>query len=552
MSRALRLVSVAACVPFLWIVTWVVLAPVLPSDRYPRGVALGLAAVALVVGVAVVWLLERVAPWLERHPVVRRTAVAAVLGAVFAIQVRTGVAVRFPPGWDAGIMEILAHGLAFDYLPPAQAVLSINQYPNNALLTAVLTRWLELWRWAGVDDPNLLLVLINALAMCGAIGVAYGLARRLATPVAAYVTGLLAVAILTVSPWIGVAYSDTLGMVFPVTIAWLYVRLRATASRLGTAALWFAIALVGSLGYQVKPTVVFALGATVVVSLVGLRWRTWSRGATAWRAAVAVSLAAGFLAGGAVGARVVAGVGITPTAGAEEIALPVTHFLMMGAQSENLWGAYHGDDVSLTLSMPPGEERFDNGLRVYRQRVSDMGPVGYATFLHEKANWTFGDGSFFAFGEGNMSARPVPWASTDPLSRTIQRWMGPHGPHFGVVLAWWQAVWLLVLALVAVPAVWWRRELFTPGATMLRVSLLGLLAFLLLFETRPRYLYLYLPFFVVLAALTLVAAAGPARGLLPAARRREPADHPADDPGDDPADDPADHPAGGPVLAPGP
>jgi len=274
------------------------------------------------------------------------------------------------------------------------------------------------------------------------------------------------------------------------------------------AALWFAIALVGSLGYQVKPTVVFAAGAAVVISLIGLHWRRWGRTVLAWRAVVAVALAVGFLVGGAVGAKVVDGVGITPTAGAEQVALPATHFLMMGAQSESFWGAYYGEDVTLTRSIPPGHERFMNGIRVYGDRVRDMGVVGYATFLHDKANWTYGDGSFFAFGEGGMRPSPIPWASTDPLSRSVQNWMGPRGAHFGTLLAWWQLVWLSVLALVAVPAVWWRRELFTPSAAMLRLGLLMLLGFLLLFESRPRYLYLYLPYFFVLAGVTVAAVVG--------------------------------------------
>ena len=59
-----------------------------------------------------------------------------------------------------------------------------------------------------------------------------------------------------------------------------------------------------------------------------------------WRAVVAVALAAGFLAGGATGARVVAGVGPHPhRREPSQVALPATHFLMMGAQSESFWGA---------------------------------------------------------------------------------------------------------------------------------------------------------------------------------------------------------------------
>jgi hypothetical protein len=36
--------------------------------------------------------------------------------------------------------------------------------------------------------------------------------------------------------------------------------------------------------------------------------------------------------------------------------------------------------------------------------------------------------------------------------------------------------------------------------------------FLLFFETRPRYLYLYVPFFILLATLTLSALTTPSHG----------------------------------------
>ena len=64
----------------------------------------------------------------------------------------------------------------------------------------------------------------------------------------------------------------------------------------------------------------------------------------------------------------------------------------------------------------------------------------------------------------------------------------------------YQGVWLGVLTLCAVAAFRQRRN---PTAALLCLTLVGLTAYLLLFEVWPRYLFLYAPFFVILGSLAL-------------------------------------------------
>ena len=87
---------------------------------------------------------------------------------------------------------------------------------------------------------------------------------------------------------------------------------------------------------------------------------------------------------------------------------------------------------------------------------------------------------------------------TDVLSDFLRRFYHKSGDLMPLCQAAAQCLWLGVLALCAVAAFrHWKR----PGVALIGLTLIGLTAYLLLFEVWPRYLFLYAPFFVILAAL---------------------------------------------------
>jgi hypothetical protein len=101
--------------------------------------------------------------------------------------------------------------------------------------------------------------------------------------------------------------------------------------------------------------------------------------------------------------------------------------------------------------------------------------------------------------------------ATGAASRVIRDYFTVPGQDVLVIRTLWQAAWLVVLCLVVAPMALRSRMLASPTATMMRVALLGLIIFLSLFENRGRYMYLYVPYFLLLASLTVSSAAAMAR-----------------------------------------
>lgn len=492
------------CAAILWLLGSNIVAPSFGSTRYQTLAALLAAAAILLLTLAVPWLLARLDMVFRRHSWVLVIGSVAGWGAVFAAIARLADAVRLPPDWDAYPVFNSAAALAAENTDEANhSYFRVN--PNNVLLTLLLSRYLAAAEDLGSVDLRQSAAYLSAgVLFCGMI-LTYAAAAMIAGRQAARLTLVPSLALTGASPWLPVLYSDTAGLVFPVLILCLLLLA-------GKSVLWLRLvlwALAGALsavGYGIKPTVLAVLAAAVLVGLFSLRGPTWKRQllGTLLTAAVAAAAFGGMRQ--AVHSWEQSS-GIYGAGGTAEAALPPTHFLKVGAQHYpgpygEFYGAFNQADLSGTLESAPGQERFNAGLEAYRDRVTAMGPAGYAGFLNAKLRWITGDGSFFSWGEGQMKAEN--FLADDPLSRTIQDFYGPGRPGFDFLRSVWQGTWFIVLALCGAGLFLRSPALVSQPAAIARISLACLFVFLMFSEGRARFLYLYVPFFIVLGSLSLL------------------------------------------------
>ncbi|RYC12655.1 hypothetical protein [Nocardioides zhouii] len=484
--------------PYRWSRTYVFLAAALCAVALP----------ALALGV------RRAVPWLEQHPWARRALVCGNAAALVVVQYAVGHAIAIPPGFDAGIVHTIAGTFALEL--PLGVGLSdyMAAYPNNWLLISVLAHWYDVWLALGGQDVLTAAVVLNAVALTVSVCLTYLAARRMARPATAYVLLGLSWLFIGLSPWVAVPYSDTLAMPFTALVLFLFSLERAEgAAPWRRALLWAAMAATGLIGYQVKPTAIFVLGAVALVAVVA--GRRPSRSTLRAGAAYAGAALAGILVASAAVSYAVDGVeGRAASSEVEpSFRLDASHFLKMGAQSSpgpynDYYGVYDEDDIAETRTLEPGLGRTRFNVERYLERVADMGPVGYPEFLWDKAAWFVGDGSFFMWGEGGMVLDPMPWTATDPVSRQVQDWFFLGGDLWPALFTTWQGAWIVVLLLLALTPLARRDDVDGPVPAAARISVLMLIAFLLLFEARARYVVLYLPHILLVAALTLDSLTG--------------------------------------------
>ena len=176
--------------------------------------------------------------------------------------------------------------------------------------------------------------------------------------------------------------------------------------------------------------------------------------------------------------------------------LSETHYLMLGMNGDT-YGGHSPDDVAFSQSFESLADRQRANLQRAWVRVCEKGLWGNVRFFSIKLYKAYADGSFAA--NTSFLDMEVP-DRTDVLSVFIRSLYHRRGSLNSLYNTLAQGLWLAVLALCAIAAFARRRR---AEAQALTLALMGATAYLLLFEVWPRYLFVFAPLYVLLAAMAL-------------------------------------------------
>lgn len=455
--------------------------------------------------------------FVRQHPiavVAAGTAVTTVLAAVSA----TASLVRV--GWDAGVVIQAAEVLVARRELDPHTLDYFARFPNNVALLSLEMTIIRAGSALGMSHTTSLIagqVLMYAVvAWClGCVPHVLGHPSRI-LPVQ-FVTLIL----LGLSPHLAAPYSDVpaaacvavavLGsarVAMARTIRCDHVLTRQTA--------WTAVSLVAlAIGSALKPfVVVFLVAIACVATWCAVRCVARRKWAWVWRGGLT-----GVVSLGLVGATLV-GVGYISerhtSLAREELAdirapFPVELWLASGTfDSEEpspvrRYGAYNQELVDLAASLDDPNARQDALRDRVTQHLGSRDLAGNLSFFARKVAWVWGDGTFWAFGEGTDSQQSTP--------HTRQPWVAlsevavATGNHYLTRASVIQGIWLAFLLLGSLALLASSRPQTTPTSPALAalvttwtLSIGGLTVYLMFFEARPRYLVAMLPLVVALVS----------------------------------------------------
>lgn len=439
----------------------------------------------------------------DAHP---KALIVAPL-ALFAVQCGVYLLSGVNTGWDA-------HEVASIALVPAPLSehfdlfwsTYVARYPNNHFIIWCL-RMIEALRATLFPFANPYTVF--ALVACFATSLSFGLFMRLSSALLSDVRAELCADIVYVlliccSPWFMIPYTDTFGLCLCTIVLWCLVCVRNPWAK------WALVGFFGIIGYAIKPTAIFCLAAAVVASAAVRLSPAKLKSA----ALSGLCLVAGIALAGLVVSSAKASLHVTWEPEAE---FTIDHYLMMGLNRETD-GSFHDPDVEFTASQPDVETRKMANRQVAAQRLGDFGVGGLAGHLLRKLLLNYNDGTFSWGVEGGFYdfARPT----TGWLADLLRSVYYSSSPSYGVFRTLQQLLWIMVLGLIPCTLLGVRGskgarmlddDKLVALATML-ASIVGVTIFLLIFEARARYLFLYGAFFVLLAGNGMQALLAYAEG----------------------------------------
>lgn len=403
----------------------------------------------------------------------------------------------FETGWDVASVAIVHDRMNPDSLSYLRGYLSAN--PNNTMINVLFSGVALVGSALGITT-YMSLVLGGCLSVTISIVACTFAARKIFGERIALAFDLLASVYLGLNAWIFVPYTDTYGMLCPALILFCVTCIRDMRLRA------VCVGLLSALGYAIKPTAIFMMLACCILLLPRLATsvHTWLsklreidiQGSvqTLIHSQLFQMLLFGCMAF-VVGWATCSGVttyreqqiGTNPSK-----AKSVAHFLMMGANPVSM-GGFNGDDVNFTESFDDPNERAEANLKEWARRMNEMGPVGIAKLATRKTLTNYADGTFAWELEGGFYRKQV------GNNSAVKSWygIGEKGASVTSGLSYelfCQMLWLTVLTgCICVP--------HSGGSSIekaMRLALLMLTVFLMIFEARARYLYLFAPYFVLL------------------------------------------------------
>lgn len=423
---------------------------------------------------------------------------------VFIVQLYCIYAAWFYTGWDVSALTNFEPSDTFYF----------SYYPNQLFLGGLFRIANRLSILLGLGSSYLFLITGSSFCLTVSIALASLTAYKIANVKTAYLTLCFGILLIGCNPWFFVPYSDTYAMPFVIApfVIWAYVK--KTFPKI------FFTTILVLIGSFIKPTVVFVGVALIAEALCGKistctkthkmihhqnelsQVNKESHNILCLKkimSSVVVTICAlslGCLC--AFGAkRYVSSIMAAHYTVNHERALGVTHFLMMGSNPVCL-GTYCLDDFYLSkIYLKPGPRTAMN-LRVWKSRIVFLGPKGCLSLMGRKSLSNYMDGSFAWAGEGNFFLRIV------GRNQYVLKWFGikyydpardaDYIEPFSCVQ---QVIWFATL----IGLVFCTHERKLPdGRNAMMLAILMVSVFLMIFECRARYLFLYTPIFVILAA----------------------------------------------------
>lgn len=173
-----------------------------------------------------------------------------------------------------------------------------------------------------------------------------------------------------------------------------------------------------------------------------------------------------------------------------ETGIPSTHWIMMGLNNP---GGYDDNDAHFSIGLKnddkSNQEIKEANIQIIKERIQNYGFTGMIDHLKQKINYTWSDGTYYSIRK--LIREPL--MENNPYADYI---IGHQNKYF-IYFSQISHITLIGSMLIGAFRLLRKKDLFE---SILTITIIGVFLFLLLWETRSRYLVLYLPIFLALAA----------------------------------------------------
>ena len=406
--------------------------------------------------------------------IVNKLMLFALFLLIFFIIASIGLSLRVGlENWDFATV----YTSAFEYAKTGNLtrVDYFGNYPNNDFIFFIVYNLCKLMFLfhpsVGVEDGYKFMIIINSLIITISIFMIGKTAKREWKLKNMFLPLFLLTTMFPILFFSEFLYTDTLGLFFISTICYLVSRYKSDYKKIS---ILFCIAIFCALGYKIKAFAIIIFVALIISIIVKkiseknfLIKTGLTLGASFFSILILMNLFFSWF------------MPITNSE-REKFEIPLAHWVAMGLNTKTN-GGFFIDDLIKTRSIDGYKEKEKNSKTVIKERVRSFGKQDLFQFLFVKKmsrTWTSGDmftDLYALWGTKNNSG----FLQKKMKDKSFERYF--------------QFIWGMFLIIVLISG------FFIPKGNIfewtMQISIIGLIIFLTLWETNPRYLYCFIPVF---------------------------------------------------------
>ena len=419
--------------------------------------------------------------------------------AMFTLEMLCALALRHGTWFDVGAL----HQGAAEWVETGTFAGFYEYYgyfPNNLGGMTFLYVFFKAASLVGFTDYYAVASLVACMMLAAMMAVVSLICNRLAGVKSAVLS--LAVFALSVQFWVmgGAVYTDTLSMLFPVLIFYLYL-LSKEKTGWRSACLYLLMGLAAGVGSLNKVTVLIMVIAVLVDVCLRFEWKEFLKISVCVLGAAAVmNMALNTYMYSTHLSREEAEVNNTP----------LLHWVMMGLKGS---GRYNPEDYAFTRSLEP-EGRGTVLLEEISRRIGERGMAGMLDLFSQKSAIDFGDGTYGADDFLKIYPEHDTWLHGFVLKDGQFYWL-----YSGYTTALHITLMLFMLMaayrFIAGEACEQRR-----GLLPLYAAVFGVWLFLMFWEASPRYFSNFAPVIIACGVLGIPQAGAEAGKLAGGQKKR--------------------------------
>ncbi len=481
-----KLVSFIYRAMIVVILAVLVMAGRIPYSQFHRRDFIAPNYVLIIVGVLFLLLLKKLVSGFDRKNV-KILPISLVLLIVSVIVSLLGMYVT---GWDAG--DVFGDARAFSSGGSIDAdYYSIN--PNNRLILVVFINILRpVARLLSTDSEIMYgaLVIVQCIIFWLAGLMVYDILRSMGTK-----NALLGYIIYNIfvglGPWPVIAYTDGYGIIFPVLMLWLFVKIPEKTWYMALIK-WLLILLTAVIGYHIKATSTVMLIALIASFMISV-FKHISEKGTIISLVIVLLISILAIPCFKISDKLVESAYETTTGEVtdHDKSLAPFHYLMLGLNAERD-GTVNSEDVYYSIYIDDYDERVSANKSKIKERVKTLGISGLSGLFTRKLTLNYNDGTL-GYGLSGESFMVQRFRQDSILNGWVRFFYWPDHGGFDIFLNSMQILWLGMIFFSLLYRIKNRND------CAVALSLLGITAFTMLFEAQQRYLLVFAPIYVIAA-----------------------------------------------------